>query len=288
MALGVLLWLSVRSLPERRKPIWWLVLVAIVGLGKYHAEELVLGQVNLLLALVATSATVALAAHREALGGWLVALAVVTKPYALIFLPWLAARRQAASIVTAAIGIAGAFALVLAIYGLHGGIELHHDWWKMVNGRTGETLTHSDNVSVASMYAKRLGTGALANRLTAITAATLLLLAALVFLARRGVARPDGLEGALLLILTPLLSPQGWDFVLVVATPAVVYLANYHDMLPRLLRPLSVAAVAVLGLTLFDLLGRRLIYALLNASVLTFAVFVVIASLCSLRFRKMA
>jgi len=109
-----------------------------------------------------------------------------------------------------------------------------------------------------------------------------------VFYARHGVARPDGLEAALLLTLTPLLSPQGWDFVLVVSTPAIVYLANYHDRLPRLLRPMSVAAVAVMGLTLFDLLGRRLLYTLLEMCVLTLAVFVVIASLCALRLRQVA
>ena len=67
---------------------------------------------------------------------------------------------------------------------------------------------------------------------------------------------PDGLEAALLIAMTPLLSPQGWDYVLVVCTPAVVCLANYNDRLPRALRLLSVVAVAAIGLTLFDLVGR--------------------------------
>ena len=287
-ALAALIWLGVQALPERRRPTWWLVLVAIVGLGKYYAEELVLGQANLMLAVVATGAIVALAARREALAGGLLALAVVVKPYGLIFLPWLVARRQIASTMAAAIGLLGGVAVVSGIYGVHGAIDLHRNWWWTVTDRTAGTLAHSDNVSVASMYTKWLGTGALADWLTATTSAILLFSAVSVFLARRGVARPDALEAALLLTLTPLLSPQGWDFVLLVSTPAIVYLANYHDRLPRVLRTLSVAAVAVLGLTLFDLLGRRLLYALLNASVLTLAVFVVIASLCALRFRRVA
>jgi hypothetical protein len=288
MALCALLWLSLKALPERRRPIWWLVLVAIVGLGKYYAEELVLGQVNLMLALVVTCAIVALAARREALAGWLLALAVVVKPYALILLPWVAARRQIASTLAAAIGIVGSLVLVSVIYGVGGAIDLHRDWWWAVTDRTAGTLTHSDNVSVASMYAKWFGIGTLADGLTAATSAILLLSAVVVFHARRRVARPDGLEAALLLTLTPLLSPQGWDFVLVVSTPAIVYLANYHDTLPRPLRLLSAAAVAVIGLTLFDLLGRRLLYTLLELSVLTLAVFVVIASLCTLRLRQVA
>ena len=39
---------------------------------------------------------------------------------------------------------------------------------------------------------------------------------------------PEGLEGALLLTLMPLLSPQGWDYVFLLSTPAIVFLVNYE------------------------------------------------------------
>jgi hypothetical protein len=116
----------------------------------------------------------------------------------------------------------------------------------------------------------------------------LLGLAAAVFLGRRRVPQPDGLEAGLLIALTPLLSPQGWDYVLVVCTPAVVSLANYIDRLPRALRPLSVVALAAIGLTLFDLVGRTAYYALIRMSVVTLGVLVVIALLGVLRVRKAA
>ena len=54
---------------------------------------------------------------------------------------------------------------------------------------------------------------------------------------RRRRAFPEGLEGALLLTLMPLLSPQGWDYVFLIATPAIVLSRE----LPR--SPAAAAAV---------------------------------------------
>jgi hypothetical protein len=145
----------------------------------------------------------------------------------------------------------------------------------------------TDNISIAAMYVKWLGPGAPAWP-AAVTSIVLLLTAVLVFRARGGVTRPDGLEAALLLTLVPLVSPQGWDYVVVVSTLAIMYLANYFDRLPRSLQPLTVVSLAVIGLTLFDLLGRTWLYRLLNLSVITLAFFVVVAALVALRAKRVA
>lgn len=289
--LGVLvavLRLSVRTLPERRKPEAVLLVVLIAGLGKYYARELVLGQINLLLVLIVISAMLALKAGREARAGWLVALAVMVKPYGLILVPWLIARGRTRSVVTVAVGLAVAFLLPATIYGLAGSVALHLDWWRTVSATTAGVVTHPDNVSLAAMYVKWFGATATAYTFAVVTAVALLGLAAAVFLGRRRVPQPDGLEAGLLIALAPLLSPQGWDYVLVVCTPAFVYLANYIDRLPRALRPLSVIAIAAIGLHLFDLVGRTAYYALIRMSVVTLGVLVVIALLAVLRVRKAA
>ncbi len=287
-ALVAVLGLSVRTLPERRKPVGVLLAVLIVGLGKYYARELVLGQINLLLVLLVISAMLALKAGREALAGWLVALTVMVKPYGLILVPWLIARGRTRSVVTVAAGMVVAFLLPATIYGLAGSVALHLDWWRTVTATTAGVVTHPDNVSLAAMYVKWFGATATASTFTVVTAVALLGLAAAVFLGRRRVPQPDGLEAGLLIALTPLLSPQGWDYVLVVCTPAVVCLANYIDRLPRALRLLSVAAIAAIGLHLFDLVGRTAYYALIRMSVVTLGVLVVIALLGVLRVRKAA
>ena len=43
-----------------------------------------------------------------------------------------------------------------------------------------------------------------------------------------------------------------------VATPALVVLVNDFDRLPRAARAMTIAALAVVGLSLYDLLGREL------------------------------
>jgi hypothetical protein len=88
--------------------------------------------------------------------------------------------------------------------------------------------------------------------------------------------------------ITPLISPQGWDYVVILATTAMAYVVNDFDRLPRVLRILTVAAVAAIGLSLYDLLGRELLYALLNLSVITIGMIVIIAALLTLRMRRLA
>jgi hypothetical protein len=281
-------WLARRALPDQRMPGWWLVGVLLVGLGKYHAEDLVLGQINILLTLVVVGAIVAFNGGRDALGGGLVAVAVVIKPYALILLPWLVARREPRALAGAAAVSTVAMLLTVADYGVSGTVLLHREWWATVTTTTADTLTHSDNVSVAAMFTRWIGAGAAASWLATGAGVLLLASAVAVFLRRRGVPRPDGLEAALLLALTPPISPQGWDYVLVVSTPALIWLANYHDQLPPVMRWLTAGAVAITLLTLYDLLGRSLLYALLNLSVITVAVFVVIGALYTLRVRRAA
>ncbi len=111
---------------------------------------------------------------------------------------------------------------------------------------------------------------------------------ALAFFKRRGVTFPEGLEGALLLTLMPLLSPQGWDYVFLIATPAIVFLANYEDLLPRPMRVLTIVAVATIGFSLFDLMGRKAYYEFMRLSIISLCFFVVIAALLTLRLRKIA
>ena len=76
-ALVVLLPLSVSLLPHRRQPVWLLLAALLVCLGKYYAEDLVLGQINTRVALVASLAILALKRGRESIAGVLIAFAIV-------------------------------------------------------------------------------------------------------------------------------------------------------------------------------------------------------------------
>ena len=155
------------------------------------------------------------------------------KPYAILFLPYLVARRKwngAASFVAV---LLGALALPASPTAGPATSSQLHDWWVVVTTSTAPNLAGQDNISIAAMYAAWLGIGTPATWLSAVTA--LALLAACGWAVARGsrVQSPDYLDAALLLFAIPLLSPQGWDYVLLVSTPAVMLLLDRLDVFDR-------------------------------------------------------
>ena len=284
----VLLWISLAVLPERRKARWLLLTLTLVVMLKFYGHELVLGQMNVLFAVVVAAAVVAMRRGREGVAGALMALAIVVKPYAVIFLPWLLARRHRASIGAAAIGTAAAVALPVLLYGVAGDIELHRAWWTTVTESTAPNLTNADNVSIAAMWAKWIGAGPEATAMTVITSAVVLAAAVFVFLRRRRLLFPEGLEAALLLTCIPLLSPQGWDYVFLISTPAIVFVVNYEDLLPPFVRVPALAALLTIGVSVYDLIGRAAYGTFMALSVISVCYFVVVAALCTVRARQVA
>lgn len=280
--------LSARILPERRRPLWVLVAVTVVAMAKFFAHEVVLGQVNGLLAVTVVGAVVALRRGHERTAGVLIALAVVVKPYAVIFLPWLVARRRWGSAVAAFATLAVILLLPALVYGFTGNLELHRAWWRTVTGSTAPNLTNADNVSVAAMFAKWLGGGPVAAALALGASLLILGAAVVVFMKRRHVPFPEGLESALLLTCIPLLSPQGWDYVFLVSTPAIMYLVNYGDRLPPSVRVAAAAAVATIAFSVYDLMGRGAYSVFMSLSIVTVCYLVVVAALGALRVRAVA
>jgi hypothetical protein len=218
----------------------------------------------------------------------LFALAIVIKPYAAIFLPWLVARRKIASIAAAAITALAALLLPASLYGIRGNTALLEAWWRTVSGSTAPNLLSPDNVSLAAMYAKWLGPGSTASSLAVVTAAALLALAALVILRRRGLPFPEAIEAALLLTLMPLLSPQGWDYVFLVSAPAIMMLVNYEDRLPMALRIFTGLAIVVIAFSIYDVLGRTAYRTFMELSIVSVCYLVVIAALAAVRLRRIA
>lgn len=286
--LVALIALAVSVLPERLKARWMLVVVAIVGMGKFYAHELVLGQVNLLFAVVVLLALRAMRSRREGVAGLLFSLAIVIKPYAVLFAPWLAGRRRPASIAALCAGLAVTVALPALVYGLRQSAELHVAWWRTVTESTAPNLTNADNVSLAGMFSKWFGAAAIVPPLVMAASLALLGVAAFVFWRRGRVTAPDALEVALLLTLIPLLSPQGWDYVFLIATPAIVLLANYAERLPGAIRVAAAAAVLTIGLSLYDVMGRAAYAEFMRLSLITLCFLVLVVALATVRIRGIA
>jgi hypothetical protein len=101
-------------------------------------------------------------------------------------------------------------------------------------------------------------------------------------------AAPDYLDAALLMFAIPLLSPQGWDYVLLVSTPAIMLLLDRLDLLDPAIRWLLVGCMALIGLTFWDVLGRDAFRALMMSRVLTVCALFELGVLVHLRARRAA
>lgn len=286
--IAVLLAASLALLPVRRRPGWLLAAATAVAMAKFYGHELILGQVNLFFAVVVLAAVHFDVRRRQAISGLLFAVAVVIKPYAVIFVPWIAVRRRFGALAATLAGIGVALLLPVVRYGAAGTAALHRDWWQTVTTSTAPNLLNADNVSLAGMYAKWLGAGAAAWWLTMATAAALLLVTAIVIARGQVVEAPAGLEAALLLTLIPLLSPQGWDYVFLLSTPAVMYLINYDRSLPRPMRALMWVALGTIAFSIYDVMGRQAYAAFMAWSIVSVCYLAIVAALLSLRLRQSA
>ena len=284
--LVALIALSIRLLPERRRRTWVLTLLVLIAMGKFYGHELVLGQVNVLFAVLATAGVLMTVRGGETAAEFLFIAAAAVKPYGIIFLPWMTYVRGRRAILTTAAGLVLLLTLPVILYGAAGTIDLHRHWWRTVTESTAPNLTNNDNVSVAGMYAKWLGPGPTSGRAAAAT--SLALIAALIFVVsrRRTVHRPEALEGATLLTCIPLISPQGWDYVFLITTPAIVLFANYDDLLPGWVRWTTWVAIATTGLSLFDVLGRERYAAFMALSIITVCYLVLMGTLVIMRARR--
>lgn len=288
LLLVVLLRTTVVALPEMRRSRAALIGATFVLLAKFYAHEIELGQVNILMTTLVVLAVVQIRANREIGAGLLIAAAVVVKPYAVLLVPYLAARRRVGSLVGMAIGLGAALMLPALLYGFAGNLQLLGEWWRTVTETTAPNLMDFNNVSAASVFARWLGPGPTAQALATAMVVALLAVAVAVFAMRGRVGVPEPLEVGLLLTLMPLISPQGWDYVFLLSTLAVMSLVNYSDQLPRYIRAPVIAALLIVAFSIFDLIGRPAYQLFMRLSMITICYLVIIGGLVALRARRVA
>jgi hypothetical protein len=89
-------------------------------------------------------------------------------------------------------------------------------------------------------------------------------------------------------MLVPLLSPQGWDYVLLLGLPAYMCLVDrWHDVSP-VWRAVALVGFFLTSFTIFDLLGRPLYTRLMDIDAVSVGAVLVAACLVHLRWRAVA
>ncbi|HWW87022.1 MAG TPA: glycosyltransferase family 87 protein [Vicinamibacterales bacterium] len=287
-AIAGLVAMSISLLPHRKRPPAVLAFIGTVAMLKFFAHEVNLGQCNALMVLLVLVGFQFLMRDRPGVAGASFALSAVVKPYAIIVLPYLFARRSLLAFGTMLTAIVAILLVPAAIYGMSGNFGQLEGWARTVLNSSPPNLLNQDNVSIWAMYSKWFGAGAVSVDLAFGTIAAIVV--TFLGLIRTGadLPHPEYLEMAVLLALVPLFSPQGWDYVLLAATPAVVLLANELSGLPPSIRWTAGGAVAVMAFSVFDLMGRRAYAAFMSASAITVCAIVLLASMAYMRIYRIA
>lgn len=274
---------TTRALPDRRLSVQLLTWAALLLTGKFIVKELVNGQTNVMLGVFVMLALAAAEGGHRIRAGIFVALAAFAKPYGLMFVPWLAATQGVAAL-AGALGmlVAGWMAPAL-VYGWQGNLTLLSEWYRTVVQTTPPNLIIAENISFATMWAKWIGVGPTAAALASATVLVTFCGALWLWFSRKSVPRPGYLEIGYLLLLIPLISPQGWDYVLVAAMPAYVCLVDRFSGNARGWQLVVAVGFFLTSFTIYDLVGRTLYFALMSSSAVSVGALVLAASLIRLR-----
>ncbi len=258
--------LSLSALPDRRLSSRVLVWLTVLLCGKFFVKELAFGQFNLPVGLLMLGAVIAAQQGRGFTAGAAVAAGVFVKPYALALVPWLVRTFGWRSLVSFTLVMVAGLILPAVSYGWVGNVTLLHEWYRTVTETTQPNLLVSDNVSFASMWAKWIGPGPLASNLALGSAVTAVVAGGVVMLRRRQVAEPNFLEASYFCVLITLLSPQGWDYTLVLGLPGYMLLVDRWRDLSMSWRAVALTGFFLTSFTIFDLLGRTIYIRLVELS----------------------
>jgi len=285
---------SRRLLPPSRRTGFWITLIPPLILLRFFLREIELGQINALVTLLLLLAVHQLvraeqdrpAAHDIA-AGILWGTAIALKPYSAILLPWLIIKGRWRSLL-AGLGVTAAAVLAPVLYyGWRGNLVVHGEWLSTLSRSTPRLFTSQDNISLAGFLSKWTGGAPIALLLAAGIGALALLFLAMIFRGRR-MPRSAGLEGAVLLTMTPLVSPLGWDYTFLMATAGIMFLVAFFDDFPRPARWILGVNFGIIALSLYDILGRSAYAAFMRLSIPTLCFLLIAAALARLRFRAAA
>jgi len=272
--------------PLRRELV---VVLGFLVMAKFLAREIELGQVNLLILFLLALMTTALIGGRQVPAGLAAGVSLLFKPYALVFLPYLLIKRKWKALAAAFSAAGAGFALPMIIYGPGGTLALHAEWLASLRISSQDLLSVGDNASLPALLLKNLGPLPGRTVLFVLAAAVIVLGIVVLAVLRKGSAaepvRPEGLEAAFLLVLIPLLSPLGWNYNYLYGFWAVLFLIAGLHGLPIVPRWLIAADLMMIGLTVIEIVGRR-IFDFYNGHALAAVNFLIIlAGLAWLRFK---
>lgn len=279
---------AVHGLPERRRSDEWLQWVAAGLMLPFYAHELTAGHANVLLGVLLVGSLLAAQVELPRVAGVMLGIAIFIKPYALLLLPWLAFAHGRHAAAATTMVVATGLLLPSLLFGWTGNVEMLAAWFQTISGPPLEPAQLAESVSISAMWVKWLGLNRVSIFLAILSTTAVLGLITTVWVHRRTVFEPDYLEFALLLLLIPLLSSRGSDYLLLLATPAVICLLDrWGDVSTRwrVVTGLALAGMAAAAAAQFAP-GLRL--AVAGSGIVTVAALGAVVATARLRWKALA
>lgn len=267
--------------------------LSVLVLAKFFGRELQLGQINTIVSLFLLVMISKIhhsksfdSLKKEYWAGLFWGLATSLKPYTLIFLPYFLVKKRWKVLLMGILFLILAFLAPSFFYGFKGNLVVHSEYIKTFFRSTPKLLSSQDNISILALAMKWTAK----ENFSLLFYLFSLFLISLVFLYMvlkgKKIENPTFLEGAILLMLIPLVSPLGWDYTLTSSLLAVMILLRHFFDFSRKWRIFLGWNFFLIAFSLYDLMGRKLYKAFMNLSILTIISIILFGYLCSLRLRS--
>jgi alpha-1,2-mannosyltransferase len=274
----------------------WIDLLPVLFLARFYLREIQLGQINALITVLMLLMVCLLVRRAPGTAGtWsdygagaIWGLSTALKPYAAIFLPYWVLRGKWKTMLGGGFAVAAAFLGPALYYGMSGNILVHREWIRTLSRSTPLLFGTQDNVSLIAFFSKWLGAPGAARIVYLFFIAALAILTAVLILRGRRLPRAVVLDAGLLMTLIPLVSPLGWDYTLLSSVLAFMLVLSRLDAFPSAARAVFVVNGLVLGLSLYDLMGRATYAKFMALSIPTLNALVLVAFLAWLRLKERA
>ncbi len=279
--------------PEDKRPVRWILFLPFLVLARYFFREIKLGQINALITALLLIMTMVLIRSEkkhtvklEAAPGILWGIAVVLKPYALIFFPYFILRKKIVPLISGFLSICLFLAAPALYYGWKGTWEVFKEWIATLSQSTPQLLSTQDNISIFAFFSKWTNSAGWAVYPSVVSIFGLALLILFIIKKRSQVTSPTALESSLLLLCIPLVSPLGWDYTLLMAFSGVMIILYHFSSFPRAGKIVLIINLSVIFFSLYDIMGRELYASFMSLSVITVNFLILVFYLAYLRLRK--
>ena len=254
------LFISYDILPSKQKKKGIVLIFSFLVLVKFFGREIELGQVNIFIFFLLIMMVKALLNKNDIKGGLFLGFSLIFKPYGLVFLPYFILKKRFKPIASGFGTVIIGLILPMIFYGLRGNIVVLKEWQKTLSQSTPGLIDQYDNASIFAFFLKIVPDESRELAFIFIICSGLLIAFSFLWMMilgkKENMNKPEVLEYSFLFVLIPLFSPLAWYYNYLYSILTVVFLINYIDKFPKVLKYVLIADLIIIGGSLREVLRK--------------------------------